>query len=66
VALPQQSDISIEIHHRYCHSSPRSGAGKGQKRFMSSNCAPATSLFRVTGRLFCATFSYAAKTGKEE
>jgi len=39
---------------------------KDKKRFMSSNRAPATSLFRVTGRLFCATFSYAAKTGKEE
>jgi len=64
--LPQQSDISIEIHHRYCHSSPRSGADKGQKKIYVLKLSPATSLFRVTGRLFCATFSYAAKTGKEE
>jgi hypothetical protein len=66
MGLPKQWNISIEIHHWYCHSSPRLGAGKGQKRFLSSNCPLATSLFRVTGRFFCATVSYAAKTGKEE
>jgi len=67
VALPQQSDISIEIHHRYCHSSPRSGAGKGQKKIYVLKLRTGDQFVpRHWPLVLRPLFSYAAKTGTEE
>jgi hypothetical protein len=67
MVLCQQSDIAIEIHHRYCQSSPRSGAGKRQKKIFDLKLRTGDQFVpRHWPLVLRLLFSYAAKTGTEE